>query len=110
MKKMSSFISTLIICLILLVIPVVIGVIISLSLGNFLYLEVLLVLFGLVELLVFTTNGRRRDSKNFKKTKSIYEDKTTKEYKEYKMSQFMILALGILSIMSSLIVFLIFNR
>lgn len=110
MKKKSSFISTLIICLVLLIIPIVIGVIISLSLGNFLYLEALLALFGLIELLVFSTNGRRRDNKIFKKTKSIYEDKSSKEYKEFRMSQWMIFALGVLSILTSLIVFLIFNR
>jgi hypothetical protein len=97
----------LILGIILLIIPFCLGLPFAIIYQNSVYLEVILIIFGLLEILVFLHRDRKRDSINYKKNKSIYEDKTTEEYRAYKKSQIFILIVGLLSIGCSVLVFYI---
>ena len=84
-----------------------IGGVLSAINQDLLYLEVIYVVFGLIDLLLITIRLRIRDSRNYKKNKSIVEDKTTKEYKTWIREQYLIAILGAVDLAASLVVFLI---
>lgn len=88
-------------------IPLVIGGILSLILQDLLYLEGMFVVIGLIDLLIITVRLRIRDGQNYKKTKSIKEDKTTDDYKKWVYFQYIIAISGLIDLALSLIVFAI---
>lgn len=91
--------------LIVLLIPTVIGLILSLVFANWIYLESLYVLFGCLDLLFALFKSHRYDSKNYKKNRSLYVDKKSKEFKEYRKTQLSLYSYGIVCILLSLLVY-----
>ena len=93
------------VCIILL--PGLIGGLLAAINQNILYLEVCYVVFGLIDLLLITIRIRIRDGQNYKKNKSIDEDKTSDEYKVWLKEQYLIAIFGGIDLLTSLVVFLI---
>ena len=69
--------------------------------------EAAYVLIGLIDLLIITIRLHARDSRNYKKNKSIVEDKTTKDYKEWKNFQYLLGLAGAIDLLLSLVAFVI---
>lgn len=88
-------------------IPGIAGGILAALNQSLIYLEVLYVIFGLVDLLLITIRIRLRDSKNYKKNKTIYEDKKSPEYIKWIKEQYLIAVVGVIDLLISLIVYLI---
>lgn len=89
------------------VLPGIIGGILSAVFQNLIYLEVMYVVFGLVDLLLIVIRIRMRDGQNYKKNKTIYEDKTTDEFRTWRKEQYLIALIGAIDLSISLIVFAI---
>lgn len=86
--------------------PGIIGGILSGILRDLIYLEVLYVVFGLVDLLLITVRLRFRDGQNYKKNKTVFEDKKTPEYRKWIKEQYFIALIGFIDLGVSLIVYL----
>ena len=76
---------------------------------NFIYLESFYMLTGTIIMLIALFNSRSRDNKNFKEKKTIFEDETKPEYKEYKNFQKMLWIFGLFCVGASLLVFFLLN-
>jgi len=74
---------------------------------DLIYLEVLLVVGGLFTLLFVTIRIFFRDRVNYRKNKSVFEDKKAPEYKEFMINQWILAAIGIVLVLASLLIFLI---
>ena len=92
---------------VLLAIIGLVGGIVSANNQDLLYLEVILVLVGLFDLLFFSVRIFFRDRVNYRKNKSVFEDKTTPEYKAYIINQWILFGIGIGLLLVSLLIFLI---
>lgn len=105
-EKSKLIIKEIVFLLVLLLIPTIIGLVLYILMQNLLYWEILYIIFGLVELLVMMAKIRARDSSNYRKNKTLVEDKKTDEYKHYIRGQKVLFACAVLTILCSLIVFL----
>ena len=92
---------------VLLLIAGLVGGIVSGVNQNLLYLEVILVLIGLFDLMFFSVRIFFRDRVNYRKNKSVFEDKSAPEYKSYIINQWILFGIGILFLLVSLLIFLI---
>lgn len=88
-------------------IPTFVGGLLSLIFKDLLYLEIMYVIIGLIDLLIITVRLRVRDGQNYKKYKSVKEDKTTDDYKKWVYFQYIIAISGAIDLVLSLIVFAI---
>ena len=88
-------------------IPTFVGGLLAIILQDLLYLEIMYVVIGLIDLLIITVRLRIRDGQNYKKTKSIKEDKTTDDYKKWVYFQYIVAISGAIDLVLSLIVFAI---
>lgn len=93
--------------LIVVISPLIIGGIIALVTQDLLYLEVMYVLFGSIDLCLIPIRLRIRDGSNYKKNKSVVEDKTTNEFKGWLNYQYIIAISGGIDLLLSLLVFAI---
>lgn len=94
---------------ILLAFPLLVGGIFSYINGNTTFLEVALIVWGVFFWIAISIRSRARDSMNYKKNKTVFEDKSTKDYKEYKKVQLYLFLFGLGCCLLSVIVFLIGN-
>lgn len=94
-----------IVCVI--IFPAIPGLIISLVNGDITAFEVMYVVFGLLDLLLITIRLRVRDNHNFRKNKSVVEDKTTVDYKQWLYFQYIIAIAGFADLAISLVAFVI---
>ncbi len=92
------------------VLPIIVGVILMVTLQNYIYLEVLCFAFGAIGLLAVIFRSSTRDRKNYKKNKSVFEDKTTPEYRTYRVIQWLMIASAVLILILSFIFYLIFKN
>lgn len=92
------------------VLPITIGVILMVTLQNYIYLEILCFAFGAIGLLAAIFRSTVRDRRNYKKNKSVFEDKTTPEYRTYRVIQWLMIASAILILILSFIFYLIFKN
>ncbi|MBO7614181.1 MAG: hypothetical protein J6T15_00560 [Bacilli bacterium] len=88
-------------------IPTIIGGILALIFKDLLYLEAMYVIIGLIDLVIITVRLRIRDGQNYKKYKSIKEDKTTDDYKRWVYFQYIVAISGAIDLVLSVIVFAI---
>ena len=58
------------------VVPAVVGIPLMVAFQTSIYMEVFYIVFGVIALLAVLFRSRRRDSKNYKNNKTIFEDKT----------------------------------
>ena len=86
-------------------IPLVLGLVFSLIFENFVILETSFAIFGVLMFLFALARNWNRDSNNYKKNKTIVEDKKTDSYKEYKKFQRALWILGIVNLVLSHMVF-----
>lgn len=92
---------------VVILLPGIIGGILAAVNKNLIFLEVMYVVFGLIDLMLITIRLRMRDGQNYKKRKSITEDKEDDDYKIWLKEQYFIAILGIIDLLLSLVVFLI---
>lgn len=76
---------------------------------DFVYVELIVAIFGIISLLLMMIRIRARDSRNYKKNKSIVEDKNTVAYKNWKAMQFCCLIVGVVLLLLSLLFFYLFR-
>ena len=86
-------------------IPLAVGLPLYFTNGDLIYLETLFAVVGLFGLVIVMTRIHFRDGRNFKKNKSVLEDKTTPEYRDFVKSQFLFGGISIATALLSLIVF-----
>ena len=84
------------------VVPAVVGIPLMVAFQTSIYMEVFYIVFGVIALLAVLFRSRRRDSKNYKNNKTIFEDKTTPEYRSYRIIQWLMIASGVLALGLSL--------
>ena len=90
------------------VLPLAIGLPLMFALQNPIYLEVTYIIFGVFALLAWLFRMRRRDSRNYKTNKSVFEqDKTNADYKMYRATQWLMFGAGILALVLAYVSFLI---
>lgn len=94
---------------VIVLIPLAVGLPLSLVFKTFVYLESLFIVFGAFGLLVVVFRSRRRDSRNYKNNKTIFEDKTTSEFKSYRLIQWILVGVSLFALLCSLFSFLIGN-
>ena len=107
--KVKNILQDVLLVLLLLAFPTVVGVAVFLISGEIYYLEVIYVLFGLLELLIMMLRFRRRDSNNVRKNHTVYEDTKTSEYKKFKYEQVLLGICGVATLLASLLAFLLGN-
>lgn len=90
---------------VMVLLPGIIGGVLALSQKDLIYLEVIYVVFGLIDIMIITVRIRMRDSRNYKKDKTIVEDKNAPEFKKWLMEQYLIAIIGAIDLVISLIVF-----
>lgn len=91
----------------LLLIVGLVGGIISAVQQDLLFLEVVLVLTGLFDLLFVTVRIFFRDRVNYRKNKSVFEDTKAPEYHEFILNQWILAGIGVVLLLASLLIFLI---
>ena len=106
-NKGHNLVAYLIFVTVVVLIPGVVGGILSGINQDLIYLEVIYVIFGLINLMLITIRIRMRDSKNYKKDKTITEDKTADSYRIWIKEQYLIAITGIIDLVISLVVFAI---
>lgn len=87
-----------------------IGFIVTAINNDFVYVEIITAIFGVLSMLFMMARIRGRDSENYKKNKSIVEDKKTMDYKNWLRMQLSMLAVGVFMLLLSYIFFLIFRK
>ena len=92
------------------VLPIIVGVILMVTLQNYIYLEVMCFAFGAIGLLAAIFRSSTRDRRNYKKNKSVFGDKTTPEYRTYRVIQWLMIASALLILILSFIFYLIFKN
>lgn len=107
MDKKRRIVNFILEALVFTILPTFIGLILSLVNSDWIYMEVIYVVFGLLCLFFMVIRFRLRDSRNFKANKSIYEDHNTKEYKSFVHDQIVFALIGVFTLLLSLIPFLI---
>ena len=88
-------------------IPGLTGGILAAVFHDLIYLEVLLVVGGCLELIIWLWRPRARESAHYRKERTIVEDKTTKEYRKFTLQQLWILGFGLICLALALVTFLI---
>lgn len=94
---------------IFLILPAVVGLIFWATLHTFTQFEAAFALFGIISILLALLRSRSRDSKNFKKNKTLHEDKKTDSYKQYRFEQWIFYITGLVDLLVGGIMFLIFR-
>ena len=93
--------------IILLLIVGLVGGITSAVNQDLIYLEVVLVVGGLIDLFFFVFRIFFRDRVNYRKNKSVFEDTKAPEYHQFIVNQWILVGIGLALILASLLVFLI---
>lgn len=110
-RKLKPWVSNLIVMLSVILVTTIIGLVFTWIFDwNFVILETSYMLVGIITMLIALFNSRSREKKHYKETKSVLEDKTTKEYKKFRVSQLYFWGFGILNVILSLLVFMIINK
>ena len=91
----------------LLLIIGLVGGLFSLINQDLIILEVTVVVTGLFDLLFVTVRIFFRDRVNYRKNKSVFEDKKAPEYKEFMINQWILAGIGVFLLLVSLLIFLI---
>lgn len=91
----------------LVLIPVLIGLILYLITDDSTFLEVVLVVFGLSELIIFVRRNAKREKKNMKKTGTFKNNKRADDYKVYSYRQSIILISALINLALSYLSFLL---
>ena len=103
-KKERLFI--LIFCLSAVSIPTIVGLILTIILQRIVFLESLLIIFGVLVMLLALARSRRRDTKNYKQNNTIHEDHDNESYKEYRKMQLILYGVGLGLFLLSIVAFL----
>ncbi|MDY6429804.1 MAG: hypothetical protein SPL02_01335 [Bacilli bacterium] len=106
-EKLREHVWLIIYAAIAVIVPLSLGVVLSIHYENFVYLESILVIAGCFTLVFGLFRSFHRDTKNVRKTHTVFEDKSTEDYKGYRLNQLTLYALGLLLLVGSLITFLI---
>lgn len=100
---------TMITLLILSAIPILVGLPLQLIYKDRPFIEVFLIVTGLLELLVLNVRFRRRETKR-RKDKLLYqEEKKSEDYNKYVDFQKLLVISGLINIVLSILYFLIFG-
>ena len=102
-----SLIKKIIITIFLILIPLAIGLPFMLGYKNPVILEVSYVVFGLFELLVYTTRISLKDRRLYKKKITKKEFKESTDYDKYYQIQFLLLISGLINVLLSVLCFYI---
>lgn len=86
-------------------IPTVLGLVFSFVFENFVILETSYAILAVLLLLFAMARSWNRDSNNFRKNKTVVEDKKTDSYKEYRNFQLTLWILGIVNFLISHLIF-----
>lgn len=91
------------------ILPIIVGVILMVTLKDYTYLEVMCFVFGVIGLLASIFRSTIRDRRNYRKNKTVVEDKTTPEFKTYRVVQWLMIASSLLILLLALAFFYIFS-
>ncbi len=105
---MSPFFKKLLIIFTLSAVPILIGLPLTLTTKDPLFIELFLVIAGLLQLLVLNVRTSRAERKNMKKYGTYKHDKENDNYLSFVSVQRTILLSGVINIALSVIYFLIF--
>ncbi|MCR4562660.1 MAG: hypothetical protein K5694_05615 [Bacilli bacterium] len=92
---------------VMLLVPLIPGLITYFSLNRLVYMEGSYIILGILSLLLVTIRLHFRDGANYKKNKSVAEDKDSPSYKQWIRRQWIFGIGGLVNIGVSLIVFFI---
>lgn len=104
-EKLSNCWGYIVYSLIFLVLPAIIGIIFYFTIHSAVQLEAAFVIFGAFSILIGLFRTRRHDTKNFRKNKTLHEDKDTEEYKGFAVGQWFFYVTGIVDLLISLLMF-----
>ncbi|HHX79296.1 MAG TPA: hypothetical protein GX695_06095 [Acholeplasmataceae bacterium] len=105
---MSPFFKKVLIVFTLSAVPILIGLPITLSTKDPLFIELFLIITGILQLLVLNVRTSRAERKNMKKSGTYKHDKQSDNYLSFVSVQRTILLSGVINIALSIIYFLIF--
>jgi hypothetical protein len=105
---MSPFLKKILIVFTLSAVPILFGLPIVLTTKDPLFIEVFLVVMGLLELLVLNVRNSKAERKNMKKSGTYKHDKDSDNYLSFVSIQRTILLSGVINIALSVIYHLIF--
>jgi len=105
--KRGLYMKNIITASIFIFIPIAIGLPMALVYQDEIYLEVMLVVFGLIWFLILLGRMNHHDRENKIKTGSFKNDKKSSEYHEYITMQTVTLSAGVISLALSYLTFLI---
>lgn len=106
---MSPFFKKFLIIFTLAVVPILVGLPFVLTKGDAIYIEIFLVISGLLQLLVLNVRVGREERKNMKNEGTYKHDKDSDRYLSYISVQRTILLSGVINIALSVLFFLIFR-
>ena len=89
--------------------PLVLGALVFLLSQSEVAFEMIMLVSGFLELIFFSVKISRFEKKNMKENKTIKKDKKSDMYKVYRTSQLILLISGVLNLVFSYLVFVIFG-
>ena len=90
-------------------VPILIGLPLQLAYKDRRFIEVFLIITGLLELLVLNVRFRRRETKRRRDKLPLQEEKESVEYVKYVDFQRLLVISGVINIVLSILYFLIFG-
>lgn len=106
-EKKSKFLYALIYCAIAIGVPSIIGIPLTASLSLPPIVEASYIIVGVISIMYGIFRSHFRDSRNYKKNKTVIEDKNTKEYQDYRFRQWTAYLAGLTDLLLSLVAYLI---
>ena len=106
-KKVIKFI---IATSVMIIIPFLVGLLLSSIFERKQIIEAVFVMFGLVYLIALFVRIRIKDRKNWKESRTVFNDKKSKEFKNFMMIQYYLLIMAAVMFILSLIFFLIYGK
>ena len=108
-SKKKKLIRRIIIASVMIIIPIALGIILAVAFERPDYAESVLVGFAIIYLITIFTRSRLRDSRNWRANKTVFNDKKSKDYIEYRKGQWVLFYIALFLLASSLIIFMINN-
>ena len=109
-NKKKKIIKLIIATTLMIIIPFLVGLLLSSLFERKQAIESVFVIFGLIYLLALFVRIRMRDRRNWKENRTVFNDKKSKEYKNFMWIQYYILIMAAIMFILSLIFFLAYGR